>query len=91
LGRPWRAYATVIFLNSQINANLEPAGWAEWHPSETHRLESSFYAEHDSAGPGGNPAQRDAHSRQLSATEAKEYAARIFLAGSDGWNPELVQ
>jgi polygalacturonase len=91
LGRPWRAYATVIFLDSQMNANLEPAGWAEWHPGETHRLESSFYAEHDSAGPGSNPAQRDSHSKQLSTTEAKEYAAKSFLAGSDGWNPELVQ
>ena len=91
LGRPWRAYATVIFLASEMSASLEPAGWAEWHQGETHRLETSFYAEHDSTGPGGKPAQRDAHSRQLSASEAQEYAAKRFLAGSDGWNPELIQ
>jgi polygalacturonase len=91
LGRPWRAYSTVVFLSSEMNAALEPAGWSEWHAGETHRLETSFYAEHDSTGPGSNAARRDAHSHQLSPSEAKEYSAKRFLAGADGWNPEKVQ
>ncbi|HEY2014708.1 MAG TPA: pectinesterase family protein, partial [Bryobacteraceae bacterium] len=30
LGRSWRPYATVVFLNAQIDAPLIPAGWTEW-------------------------------------------------------------
>lgn len=87
LGRPWRPYATVVFLNSQLDGKLDPAGWAEWHAGETTRLETAFYAEHASFGPGSNPAKREPHARQLSGEEARKYVTSTFLAGSDGWNP----
>lgn len=87
LGRPWRPYATVVFLNSQLDEKLDPAGWAEWHAGETTRLETAFYAEHASFGPGSNPAKREPHARQLSGKEAEKYMTSTFLAGSDGWNP----
>jgi polygalacturonase len=87
LGRPWRPYATVVFLNSELDEKLDPAGWAEWHAGETTRLETAFYAEHKSYGPGGSPAKREHLSRQLSDAEARSYAAPAFLAGADGWNP----
>jgi len=86
-GRPWRPYSTVIFLNTDIQAPLDPAGWREWHPGETHSLDTATYAEFHSSGPGADISQRDPHSRQLSATEAERYALRQFLAGSDGWAP----
>lgn len=89
LGRPWRAYATVVFLESQLDEKVDPAGWAEWHAGETARLETAFYAEHDSVGPGSDPARREAYAHQLSGAEAKRYAATSFLAGSDGWNPVI--
>jgi polygalacturonase len=87
LGRPWRPYAFVVFLNSELNEKVDPAGWDEWHAGETHRLETAFYAEYASTGPGGNAAKRDSHSHQLSDAEAKNYLAANFLAGTDGWNP----
>ncbi len=87
LGRPWRAFATVVFLNSQLDEKVDPAGWAEWHAGETSRLETAFYAERGSFGPGSDPAKREVHSHQLSDVEAGKYAAAKFLAGSDGWNP----
>ncbi len=87
LGRPWRPYATVVFLNSKLDEKLDPAGWAEWHAGETTRLETAFYAEHASFGPGSNPAKREPHARQLSGQEAEKYMTSTFLAGSDGWNP----
>ena len=88
LGRPWRNYATVVFLESELDEKVDPAGWSEWHAEETRRLESAFYAEYKSTGPGANAAHREPYSRQLSATEAARYRAREFLAGADGWNPE---
>ncbi|HZD95701.1 MAG TPA: pectinesterase family protein, partial [Candidatus Sulfotelmatobacter sp.] len=87
LGRPWRAYSTVVFLESKLDERVDPAGWAEWHAGETTRLETAFYAEHGSSGAGGNITQREAHARPLSDAEAGKYTPGTFLAGSDGWNP----
>jgi polygalacturonase len=91
LGRPWRQFATVVFLESQLDEKVDPAGWAEWHAGETTRLTTAFYAEHDSLGPGSETAKREAHARQLSDIEARRYAATSFLAGSDGWNPVISE
>ncbi len=91
LGRPWRAFATVVFLDSRLDEKIDPAGWAEWHTGETSRLETAFYAEHNSAGPGGNAEKREVHAHQLSDAEAGKYEATKFLAGSDGWNPVISE
>jgi polygalacturonase len=90
LGRPWRAYSTVIFLNSELDAKIDPAGWSEWHVEETRRLETAFYAEYQSTGLGANPAEREPHSKQLTSDEAGQYGVAHFLAGADGWNPSQV-
>ncbi|HEX5317044.1 MAG TPA: pectinesterase family protein, partial [Candidatus Kapabacteria bacterium] len=90
LGRPWRAYSTVVFLNTDIEASIDPAGWREWKPGETHKIETSFYAEYGSHGVGGNTSQRDPHSKQLLKNEIDQYSANIFLAGPDHWDPIAV-
>jgi polygalacturonase len=90
LGRPWRAYSTVIFLNSELDDKVDAAGWSEWHAEETHRLETAFYAEYQSTGHGANPAKRESHSKQITPGEADQYSAARFLAGDDGWNPSQV-
>ncbi len=86
LGRPWRPYATVIFLHTEMGAQIEPAGWREWHPGQTHYLETVFYAEYDSTGPGA-VGPRDPHTKLLDAKAAARFAPRLFLAGKDGWDP----
>ena len=87
LGRPWRPYASVVYLNCEMGAHIDPAGWHEWHPGQTHNLDTVFYAEYKSTGPGANPAARDPHSHQLAAEQAKQYETERFLAGSDHWTP----
>ena len=87
LGRPWRPYSTVVFLNTHLATNIEPAGWREWHPGETHSLETAFYAEYHSNGPGANAKLRNPHTKQLSAKEARRYSLKQFLSGQDHWNP----
>jgi polygalacturonase len=87
LGRPWRPYATVVYLNSEIGGHIDPAGWREWHPGETHSIETAFYAEYNSTGPGANPSQRDPHAHLLTPEQASQYEPSIFLRGSDGWDP----
>jgi polygalacturonase len=87
LGRPWRAYAWVMFLNSALDRKVAPEGWREWHPGQTERLTTATYGEYESTGPGAQPALREPHSRQLTADEAAKFQACAFLAGGDGWNP----
>jgi len=92
LGRPWRPYASVVFLNSEMQAHVEPEGWREWHPGETNSLQTAYYAEFNSIGPASAaPAstkdKREPYSHALTAAEAEGFTAQKFLAGADGWEP----
>jgi len=89
LGRPWRPYATVIYLDTQMGSHIDPAGWREWHPGETHSIDTVFYAEYDSTGPGAQHGQRDPHTHFLSAEEARQFGPSAFLRGSDNWDPSI--
>ena len=87
LGRPWRPYATVVFLDADIEAPVIPAGWTEWPRFGKPSLPTAFYAEYHSSGPGADPKAREPHSHQLTEAEAAEWRPERFLAGKDGWNP----
>jgi pectin methylesterase-like acyl-CoA thioesterase len=87
LGRPWRPYATVIYLHTEMDDKIDPAGWREWHPGDTHSLETVYYAEFDSTGPGARANQRDPHTHFLTPDEARQYEPAIFLRGSENWDP----
>jgi pectin methylesterase-like acyl-CoA thioesterase len=86
LGRPWRAYSTVVFLNTELPAAIVPEGWHEWEHDGKPSLPTSFYAEYRSTGPGARPDAR----RQLTDTEAARFALPTFLAGDDQWDPRKV-
>jgi pectin methylesterase-like acyl-CoA thioesterase len=87
LGRPWRPMASVVFMSTEMGAHIEAPGFREWHPGETHYIESVFYAEYNSSGPGAHPGERDPHTRRLTPEEAARYQPSSVLRGSDGWNP----
>ena len=85
LGRPWRPYARVIYINTELPADVIPQGWSAWGNRDPVPL--AYYAEFHSGGPGANPAARVAWSHQLTAKEAARYMPRVFLAGKDRWDP----
>jgi polygalacturonase len=87
LGRPWRPYASVVFLNTEMGVHIAPAGWREWHPGETTYMNTVFYGEFNSTGPGAHVGERDVHTKKLTAEEAAKYETRRFLAGKDNWDP----
>jgi polygalacturonase len=87
LGRPWRPYARVVFLNTEMGGHIEPAGWREWHPGETNSLPTAFYAEFKSSGLGAPAGRRDPHTKLLTAAEAAGFDRSHFLGGSDRWDP----
>jgi polygalacturonase len=89
LGRPWRRYSTVVFLNSSFPKQTATSHWREWRPGETHALETAFYAEYQSAGPGANRSPGDPRIRHLTESEAKSFSVDQFLQGADHWSPVL--
>jgi pectin methylesterase-like acyl-CoA thioesterase len=91
LGRPWRDYAAVTFLNTEMGAHIAPAGWSEWHKGETERLKTVSYAEYKSTGPGAHPGEREPLAKQLTADEARRYETKPYLAGAEGWDPTNVR
>ncbi len=90
LARPWRPYATVVYLNTWMDAHIVPAGWREWHPGETDYLPTAFYAEYQSSGPGADHLLREPHSIQLTEARAGKFAPEDFLRGVDSWNPIAI-
>jgi pectin methylesterase-like acyl-CoA thioesterase len=87
LGRPWRSYSSTVYLNTEMGSHIDPAGWREWHPGQTHSLDTAFYAEYNSTGPGARRDQRDPHTRFLTPEQARQFEPSIFLRGRDNWNP----
>jgi pectinesterase len=90
LGRPWRPYSRVIYINTELPADLNPAGWNNWNNPANEK--TAYYAESNSAGPGAitsaNPSARVPWSHQLTPAEAKQYLPASFLRGNDNWDPE---
>lgn len=85
LGRPWRDFANVVFLNTEMSAVIHPAGWHNW--DKPHREQTSRYAEYNSTGPGAASQARVNWSRQLTQDEAEKITVQTVLSGTDGWNP----
>ncbi len=85
LGRPWRVFASTIFLNTEMSEVIRPEGWNRWGKAEAGKTR---YAEFGSTGPGANPESRPAWSSQLSRSQAEAITVKEVLGGSDKWNPQ---
>ena len=85
LGRPWRPYASVTYLNCELGDHIKPEGWNNWR-NPTNELTARF-AEYHSTGPGANPDKRFKWAKQLVKGEAEKITIETVLGGSDNWNP----
>ncbi|HEY3039858.1 MAG TPA: pectinesterase family protein [Pyrinomonadaceae bacterium] len=86
LGRPWRPYAGVIFLNTSMSEVVRPAGWHNWNFPE--REKTVRYAESNSTGAGANSGARVAWGKQLTKTNAGRITLEKVLGGFDRWDPK---
>lgn len=94
LGRPWGVYSINVFINTDMQAPITPAGWIEFEPGTTDNLPTSFYAEFGSTGPGAAgylDKTREEFAVYLTSAETAKYAPDTFLEGSDGWVPTSVE
>ncbi|XP_058222388.1 pectinesterase-like [Rhododendron vialii] len=89
LGRPWKDYATVVFMESFLDDIVKPEGWSiSW---DNIRKPYIFYAEYNNSGPGANTSGRVKWPgcRVLtSAAEATRFTVSKFIDG-DAWIPEM--
>jgi pectinesterase len=85
LGRPWRGFAAVAFLNTKMSDVVRPEGWHNWNQPD--REKTSRFDEFGSSGSGAAPDARAQWARRLSADEAAAMTVNKVLAGHDGWKP----
>jgi pectinesterase len=88
LGRPWRPFASVAFLDSEMSGVVRPTGWDNWR--DPAREKTARYAEFNSTGPGADPQSRVKWARELTADQAATITVEKVLGGSDGWNPRSI-
>jgi len=87
LGRPWRIYASTIYLNCEMSAVVRPEGWFDWKKPEAHT--TARYEEFNSTGAGASPQTRVDWAKQLTGAEAKKITIEKVLGGTDDWSPNL--
>jgi pectinesterase len=73
LGRPWRPYARVVYIDCWLGEHIRPQGWDNWRNPENEK--TAWFAEYHSTGPGANAGSRVGWSKQLTAREAEEFAS----------------
>jgi pectinesterase len=86
LGRPWRPYSRVIYLDCWMDKHIRAEGWDNW--SDAANEKTAWFGEYHSTGRGANAGARAAWAHQLNDEDAAAFQTQKFLAGADGWNPE---
>lgn len=88
LGRPWRDFAQVAFLHTEMSEVVRPEGWHNWNRPE--REKTARYGEYGSTGPGARRDARVPWAKALSTAEAAAMTVTAVLGGADGWDPSRV-
>ncbi len=82
LGRPWRSFAKVAFLNCEMGSFIIPEGWDNW--SKTENEKTTQFAEYKNSGSGANTSKRVRWSVNLSDQEASKFNKENIFAPL-GW------
>lgn len=85
LGRPWRPFAYVAYINCEMGSHIRPEGWHNWGKPDNEK--TARYFEFNSTGPGANPDKRVPWSRQITKEQADAITVPAVLRGQDGWDP----
>lgn len=83
LGRPWRPFASVTYINCNIGSHILPDGWRNWNNTENYK--TVRYAEYKNTGVGADTSKRVAWAKQLTNEEIKAYTIENIFSD---WTPE---
>lgn len=87
LGRPWRPYSRVVFLRTELPAQVRADGWDHW--GKVSNEATAFYGEYKNTGPGAQ-GTRAAWARTLKEGEVRQFLPEAFLRGADGWDAKAA-
>ncbi|XP_062197587.1 pectinesterase-like [Phragmites australis] len=85
LGRPWKLYSRTVFMQSQLDSLIDPAGWLEWNGNFA--LDTLYYGEYMNRGPGAGTSGRvkwKGYHVITSSAEASAFTVGSFIDG-DVW------
>ncbi|KAM5540887.1 hypothetical protein V8D89_005531 [Ganoderma adspersum] len=84
LGRPWNDLATTVYLRTFMDESIQPVGWTPFDSARPVIMNTTFYGEFDSSGPGGNTSARIPLDHILTQEEAKNFTVdKVFLERPD--------
>jgi pectinesterase len=89
LGRPWRPFGAVAFLNCELGDHIFPKGWDNWRNPENEK--TARFSEFQNAGSGSQPQARVPWAKQLTADEASKYTVPNILGSTDHWDPATTK
>jgi pectinesterase len=82
LGRPWRPYASVVYIHCFMGEHIKPEGWSNWNNTDNYK--TARYAEYKNYGPSADPAKRAIWAKQLTDEDVKKYTLKnVFW----DWDP----
>ncbi|WVZ71414.1 hypothetical protein U9M48_020005 [Paspalum notatum var. saurae] len=85
LGRPWKQYSRTVFMQSELDSVVDPAGWLEWDGDFA--LDTLYYGEYMNTGAGAGTSGRvkwKGYHVITSAAEAGAFTVGNFIDG-DVW------
>jgi pectinesterase len=86
LGRPWRPYAKVVFINCDLGSHIKPEGWDNWGKESNEK--TAYYAEYKNRGEGYRPSERVVWSHELTIVDARKYTIENIFRN---WNPDKTK
>ncbi|MED6206382.1 putative pectinesterase/pectinesterase inhibitor 12 [Stylosanthes scabra] len=87
LGRPWRAYSRVVYLESYIDEFIDTKGWSKWSNSDGNEgLDTLYYGEYENYGPGSRTNGRVNWGgyHVMDYNDAYNFTVSEFITG-DAW------
>ncbi|HUD30758.1 MAG TPA: pectinesterase family protein [Novosphingobium sp.] len=85
LGRPWRDYASVVFLEPRLEVPLAAGAFTEWTPGKTDKLPTTRYALHAPRGAGTEGLTLIPQATWLDAKGADAWRLDAFFKEDTGW------
>lgn len=83
LGRPWRPYASVVYIHCYLGPQIKPEGWSNWNQTDNYK--TARFGEYENYGPGSDKSRRVSWSKQLDDSEIKKFTIENIL---NGWVPD---
>lgn len=77
LGRPWRPYARVAFIECELGKQIKAEGWHNWNKPDAEK--TAYFAEYHCHGEGSDTTSRVGWSHQLTDQEVLSYTPSNIL------------